>query len=168
MSHEIEKEQRYILKSLPSDISSWNMEFLADTYIPEDSHNPQIRLRQRGDTFFITKKYPKNQGDLSVMVEETISLTDIEYRYFRKNLPGKYLAKNRYKKVDGDTIIEVDEYQDELKPLIVMDLEWSSTEPNKKFVGQFNISQNITQINELAGGQLAGKTYGQIKQFITN
>jgi CYTH domain-containing protein len=130
--------------------------------------NPQIRLRQRGETYFLTKKYPKDGVDLSVMIEETISLSEAEYAYFRKNVPGNYLAKTRYKKESNGIIIEVDAYQDALSPLILVDFEWTDHMPGDELLAQFKITQNVTQINELAGGQLAGKTYEQIAKFIAN
>lgn len=166
MSVDIEQEQTYLLAKLPDDLSGWEMEFLADTYLPEDAENPQIRLRQRGETYFMTKKYPKVPGDLSVMIEETINLTKDEYNYFRSHLEGKYLAKNRYKKTIEGGVIEIDAYQDNLSPLIVMDIEWTTSAPTEEDLKEFDIKRNITQVHELAGGQMAGKTYEDIRQYV--
>ncbi|MBA3679505.1 hypothetical protein H0W80_04980, partial [Candidatus Saccharibacteria bacterium] len=68
MANEIEKEQTYLLNSLPVDLTGWKKEYTKDVYLPPNSDNPQIRLRQRGDTYFMTKKYPLVEGDLSTMV----------------------------------------------------------------------------------------------------
>ncbi len=166
MSHDIEQEHTYLLQNLPADIDTWESEFLADTYIPDTAENPQIRLRQRGETYFITKKYPKNEGDLSVMIEETIHLKKDEYDFLKKAIPGKYLAKNRYKKELPGMVIEIDAYQDNLHPLIVLDIEWTDTMPDETILSSFDIKKDITQVHELAGGQMAGKTYEQIQQFL--
>jgi len=166
MNHEIEQEHTFLLNSLPADIQQWEQEFLADTYIPESSNNPQIRLRQRGEAFFITKKYPKNEGDLSVMVEETIHLSPEEYKQLKEAVPGKYLAKIRYKKVVDDMTLEIDVYQEALSPLVILDIEWRSREPDDTILRQFDIQKEVTQIHKLAAGQMAGKAYEQIKPFI--
>lgn len=163
---EIEKEVTYLLATLPDDLSGWREDFLADTYIPETSENPQIRLRQRGDTFFITKKYPKDPSDLSTMVEETINLSEAEYNYLKQSVGGKYLAKTRYMKEISGMTVEIDVYQDNLAPLLVLDIEWSDIAPDDKFIQQFDVVQEITQSASLAAGRIAGKTYDEIKQHI--
>lgn len=163
---EIEKEVTYLLRSVPKDISDWTEEFLADTYLPESCDNPQIRLRQRGDKFFMTKKYPKNPEDLSTMVEETINLSQAEYVYLKDSVKGKYLAKTRYKKEISGMTVEIDVYQDNLAPLLVLDIEWSDVAPDENFIQQFDVVQEITQSASLAAGRIAGKTYEEIKQHI--
>lgn len=163
---EIEKEVTFLLASLPKDLSEWTEEFLADTYIPETSDNPQIRLRQRGRSYYITKKYPKDPDDLSTMVEETINLGQDEYEYLKKSVKGKYLAKTRYMKEMSGLTVEIDVYLDNLAPLLVLDIEWSDRAPDDAFVKQFDIVKEITQAASLAAGRIAGKTYDEIKEHI--
>lgn len=164
--NEIEKELTFLLRTLPSDIDSWEHEFLADTYIPESSDNPQIRLRQRGDKYYITKKYPLNPNDLSTMVEETIHLSKQEYSYLCTMVKGKRLAKTRYFKKVNDCTIEIDQYLENLNPLLVLDIEWKSTPPNRTLINKFDISREITQTANLAAGQIAGKKYAEILKHL--
>lgn len=163
---EIEKENTYLLSSIPDEVRSWDSETVLDIYIPEQSDNPQIRLRSRGDTRFITKKYPLVENDLSTMVEETINLSEEEFNYLKNSVKGNYLAKTRYKKVFGDVIVEVDEYLDNLSPLMVLDIEWVSAKPGSDILSIFDIDKEITQSGSLAAGKIAGKSYDEIKQHI--
>ena len=45
---------------------------VCDVYIPDNVENPQVRLRKRGDRFYLTKKYPIRTHDLSEMREDTL------------------------------------------------------------------------------------------------
>lgn len=166
MTKEIEKEQTYLLETLPADLTEYNLEYTKDTYYPPQNNNPQIRLRQRGDHFFLTKKYPKVEGDLSTMIEETIHLSKLEFEFLDKSLEGKSIEKNRYSRKTGDLIIEIDEYLGQLNPLKVLDIEWESEKPTDAILGLFKIQKEITQVKELAAGKLAGKSYDEIKQHI--
>ena len=166
MAAEIEKEKTYLLNQLPDNLTEWKLEYTKDIYLPPDSDNPQIRLRQRGRSFYITKKYPKVEGDLSTMIEETISLSEFEFDFLSTNLEGKVLEKNRYSKRKDDHIFEVDEYLGDLSPLKVLDIEWIDTPPTEDEIKHFKISREITQTKELAAGKIAGKSYSDISKYI--
>jgi CYTH domain-containing protein len=162
---EIERETTYLLNSIPSDLSDWKPEYTKDTYLPPDAGHPMIRLRKRGDQLFMTKKYPKVAGDFSTMIEETINLLDYEYEFLEKNLFGNVLEKNRYSKKFDGYIIEIDEYLSNLAPLKVMDIEWDG-DPKELDLSDFDIKKEITQNNNLAAGNLAGKNYADIEKHL--
>jgi adenylate cyclase len=162
---EIERETTYLLSSIPTNLSDWKLEYTKDTYLPPDAHHPMIRLRKRGDQLFMTKKYPKVTGDFSTMVEETINLLDYEYEFLENNLKGNVLEKNRYSKKFAGYTIEVDEYLGNLAPLKVMDIEWDG-DPQELDLSMFDIKKEITQNNNLAAGNLAGKNYADIEKHL--
>jgi len=166
MATEIEKEKTFLLSELPKDLSGWKLEYTKDIYLPPTSDNPQIRLRQRGETYFITKKYPKVEGDLSTMVEETINLSKIEFDFLSSNVKGNVLEKNRYSKKADGYIFEVDEYLGDLAPLLVLDIEWTNAAPREEEIKSFPISREITQTHQLAAGKIAGKTYAEIAKYV--
>jgi CYTH domain-containing protein len=162
---EIERETTYLLNSIPTNLSDWKLEYTKDTYLPPDAHHPMIRLRKRGDQLFMTKKYPKVAGDFSTMIEETINLLDYEYEFLENNLKGNVLEKNRYSKKFAGYTIEIDEYLSNLAPLKVMDIEWDG-EPQELDLSMFDIKKEITQNNNLAAGNLAGKNYADIEKHL--
>lgn len=165
MAKEIEKENTYLLSSVSEDVRrGWECEFTKDTYYPPDTNNPQLRLRQRGEaSYFLTKKYPKVEGDLSTMIEETIHLSEKEFSFLEISLRGLTITKNRYKKQFNEYTIEIDEYIGDLAPLIVLDIEWEGERP-KVELKDFDIIKEITNTAELAAGQIAGKRYEEIKK----
>jgi CYTH domain-containing protein len=162
---EIERETTYLLNSIPANRSDWKLEHTKDTYLPPDAGHPMIRLRKRGQQLFMTKKYPKVPGDFSTMIEETINLLDYEYEFLETNLVGNVLEKNRYSKKFDGYIIEIDEYLGKLAPLKVMDIEWEGG-PQKLDLSMFDIKKEITQNNNLAAGNIAGKNYADIKKLL--
>jgi CYTH domain-containing protein len=109
----------------------------------------------------LTKKYPKIEGDLSTMIEETIYLSLIEYTWLESKVAGNVLEKNRYSKEFEGYIIEIDEYLGELAPLVVMDIEYEIAKP---IITPFEelIVKEITQNSSLAAGKIAGKKYEDI------
>jgi adenylate cyclase len=162
---DIERESTFLLNTIPTNLTDWKKEYTKDTYLPPDAGHPMIRLRKRGESLFMTKKYPKVAGDFGTMVEETINLLDYEYKFLEKNLAGNVLEKTRYsKKFDGYTI-EIDEYLGDLSPLKVMDIEWDG-EIQDLDLSSYDINKEITQQNSLAAGNLAGKKYSEIEKFI--
>jgi adenylate cyclase len=162
---EIEHESTFLLNSIPENLIDWKKEYTKDTYLPPDAGHPMIRLRKRGEQLFMTKKYPKIPGDFSTMVEETINLLDYEYNFLENNLKGNVLEKTRYsKKFDGYTI-EIDEYLGTLSPLKVMDIEWENGVQSLDLSG-YDIKKEITQQNNLAAGNLAGKNYAEIEELL--
>lgn len=166
MAIEIEKEQTYLLNSLPADLTGWKKEYTKDVYLPPNTDNPQIRLRQRGDTYFMTKKYPLVEGDLSTMVEETINLSKTEFIFLEANLEGNILEKNRYSIKKDGFIMEVDEYLGNLEPLLVLDIEWVKSAPDEEVTKDFDIKKEITQTRHLAAGKIAGKKYSDIVEYV--
>lgn len=165
MAQHLEKESTYLLTSLPEVVKNWKKEYTKDIYLPPEADHPMIRLRRRGESFFMTKKYPKVAGDFSTMVEETIVLTESEYKYFETHVPGLELEKNRYSLREATYTIEVDEYLGKLSPLIVMDIEWDN-DVEELDLSSFKIGKDITQLNALAAGNLAGKRYEDIKEYL--
>jgi CYTH domain-containing protein len=165
MAHEIEREKTYLLSEVP-DVSQWAEEYTKDIYFPPDTNNPQIRLRQRGNTKFLTKKYPEVEGDLSTMIEETIRLSDSEYDFFEKSLKGKAIEKRRYSKRIGSLVFELDEYLGDLAPLVVLDIEWEDEAPSESTLQEFPIVKEITNVDKLAAGKIAGKTYKEIEEHV--
>ena len=161
----IERENTYLLKQLPTSlIKNWSKEFVKDIYYPPYTDNPQIRLRQRGSNYYLTKKYPLKEGYLSEMVEESIHLSQEEKLFLETSLKGKGVSKNRYSKEFTQYILEVDEYLEELKPLLVLDIEWKDSYSNpQEILKLFEISCEITNKSVLAAGKIAGKTYDEIK-----
>jgi hypothetical protein len=62
---DIERESTFLLNTIPTKLADWKKEYTKDTYLPPDAGHPMIRLRKRDEQLFITKKYPRVEGELA-------------------------------------------------------------------------------------------------------
>ncbi len=156
----IEREKTYLLKSLP-DLKDVDSKIFVDVYFPKTSKHPNLRLRQKGDSYELTKKYPL-KDDPSTQVEHTIPLTKEEFELFSK-LPGKRVAKRRYFYEYNGTCIEIDVFLEELAGLVLGDVEFETEEEKEKFQMPPFCLVEITNEKFIAGGMLCGKSYEDIQ-----
>jgi hypothetical protein len=85
MSHEIETERRFLLKTFPADLETHKKVFLEDTKIITREPHPHLRLRREDKKMVLTKKYKtSDKAGLVQMVEEHIVLNESEYNSVKK------------------------------------------------------------------------------------
>lgn len=165
MATEMEYELTYLVKRLPEEIEGMTGEYLSNTYVPETAKHAYLRLRQRGETYVITKKYLVSDADLSERVEETISLTKEEYEALVTS-STKNDMKWRYKVIIGGRVAEVDVHVGKLKGLVKIDFEFASNEEKAAFVAPEVCLADVTQEEAFAGGYLSGKSYEDIEPVL--
>ncbi len=90
---EIELELTYLARRFPKEIAGVNPKRLLDIYVPENDPRPYIRLRQKANTYEVTKKKPINDNDYSEQLEQTISLDAPEF----EELVGTNLRRFNYR-----------------------------------------------------------------------
>lgn len=159
---EIELELTYLASQLPQEISNVNPKRLIDIYVPElGVDHARLRLRQKGDSYEITKKIPIVEGDASAHNEMTIPLDNLEFNAL-STASNKRIIKDRYNVVIDGYPAEVDVFREELSGLVLIDFEFSSEEEKNNFQKPTVCLADVTQENFIAGGLLAGKTYEDI------
>lgn len=160
---EIELERTFLLKKLPVDLGILRSMEVFDIYFPEKAVHPILRLRKKGDKYEITKKHPMEDADSSRQSEETIPLTEEEFRDFAR-LQGKRVRKIRHYFQVGPNMAEIDVFQDDLEGLILIDFEFKTVEAKNDFVMPDFCLADVTQELFTAGGILAGKKYEDIEE----
>lgn len=158
---EIELELTYLAKEIPTEIYKTTPVNLVDIYMPDTANHPILRLRKKGNTYEITKKFPVDGADSSRQYEHTITLTEAEYTALSK-CDGRKVEKDRYKINIGGYSAEVDVFNGELAGLVVIDFEFSDEDSKNSFVAPAVCLADITQAEWIAGGILAGKSYKDI------
>lgn len=158
----IEIELTYLLKYLPIDIKQSHSKRITDIYYPIGAEHPTLRLRERGNVYEMTKKSPISGKDSSIQEEQTISLSQSEFRSFSV-LPGKKLEKTRYFYQFGNYRAEIDIFEGSLRGLVLADFEFKSSEEMKTFSKPDFCLIEVTQDQMIAGGMLAGKSYGDLE-----
>ncbi len=158
---EIELERTYLAKYVPKGLAGMEYVVISDAFFPEKAAHPNLRLRKRGDKYEITKKTPVEGTDSSKQIEDTVALTEEEYRDLTK-AGGKKFTKKRYLYPYQGRTAEVDVYQDDLLGLIVVDFEFDNEEDKDSFRMPDFCVADVTQEQFLAGGMLCGKKYSDI------
>lgn len=159
---EIELERTYLLKSVPPNLDKCGFREIVDTYLPQSVEHPKLRIRRFGDVFEITKKAPLVLKDSSRQGEETISLSQEEYRGLC-GVGGKEARKVRYYFPYKNTTAEIDVFQDDLKGLVLVDFEFETMDEKDRFIMPDFCLAEVTQEKGLAGGMLAGKKYSDLE-----
>ena len=75
----LELERTYLAKELPKEIDGADYVEIVDIYIPEGDALANLRLRKKGNKYYITKKTVV-ANDASEQVEQTIELSLREYK----------------------------------------------------------------------------------------
>lgn len=162
-----EFELTYLAKRLPNGFStSLPSKEIFDIYIPKSAHHAVLRIRKNGDKYEITKKTPVKGTDPSHQNENTIPLTQEEFEDLAL-IPGKRLRKIRYVYTENDTQFEIDIFQDDLKGLVIVDVEFTSNEAKALFTAPEWVLADVTQDAFIAGGMLCGKKYTDIEPELT-
>lgn len=163
MSVELEREKTYLVSKLPVGLSRENSIVLRDVYIPAEANHARLRLRQKGESYEMTKKIPVSDGDSSRQTEHTIPLSRDEFEALA-TCSQKVLRKRRYfTKIDGHDA-EVDVYEEKLAGLVVVDFEFATEEEFSAFTQPAEMLADVTQDEVVGGGFLAGKSYEDIEE----
>ncbi len=158
----IERERTYLAKSIPKGLKSCRHKEIFDVYFPKESVHPIIRLRKSGDRYELTKKIRVDKNDASCQAEHTIPLSENEFLALSR-LEGKRLRKIRYYYDYKGRIAEVDVFLDELKGLVMVDVEFEEDTEKDAFEMPDFCLADVTQDEFAAGGMLCGKSYGDIE-----
>lgn len=160
---EIEIERTFLVKALPPDLQKYPHKILLDIYIPSTSRHPSLRLRQKGESYEMTKKYWLDENDHSEQKEVTIPLSEEEFAELSA-IKGKHVKKLRYYYPYNGLTAEIDVFQDDLAGLVVADFEFASTEDKLAFTMPDWCLVDVTQEEFVAGGMLCGKSYTDIEK----
>ena len=81
---ELEIEKRFLVSKdkvehLKSLIVPGSKVIMNDVYIPNGNAHKDLRLRQKGDKYMLTRKRPIKDDDLTTMLETTIELSKYEF-----------------------------------------------------------------------------------------
>ncbi len=158
----IEFEKTFIPKYLPKTVFDSPCKNIVDIYIPKSSDYPVLRIRQCADSFQITKKTISKNNDNSSHREETIHLSGEEFNEL-KGIRGNSICKKRYFFTDGVWNFEIDIFIGDLLGLILVDIEFESSEEMAEFAQYEWLLADVTQEADFLGGKLSGKCFSDIE-----
>ena len=161
-----EFELTYLAKSLPETLFLSPAKEILDIYIPASADHAILRIRKRGDSYEITKKQPVQENDSSHQIENTILLTKDEFDEL-SCIEGKRVRKVRYQYSEANSEYEVDVFQDDLKGLVLVDVEFNSPQEKSAFTPPVWLLADVTQEEFIAGGVLCGKKYSDLEDELS-
>lgn len=163
---EIELERTFLAKELPPNLGTSPQKQMLDIYLPSTADHPTLRIRKIGDKREITKKEPVSMGDRTILEEHTIPLREDEYIELSQ-VPGKRVQKTRYYYTENGRVYEIGVFEEDLKGLVLIDVEFKSVEDMRAFTPPAWILAELKETNFLAGGVLCGKKYSDIENKLT-
>jgi CYTH domain-containing protein len=144
----MEIEKKFLIKSLPHNLESYPHDTLVQGYI---SISPVIRIRQKNDAFILTCK---SKG-LMIREEFETPLSKDEFESLKKKVDYHLIYKTRYylKTVDHLTI-ELDIFHNQLKGLVMAEVEFESIEQCNSFIPPIWFAEEVTQDNRYQNNHL--------------
>jgi CYTH domain-containing protein len=110
-------------------------------YVSIAEDGAEVRIRQKGDKYFQTKK----SGTGKVRTEEEKEITQDEFESLWPTTEGRTVEKTRYKIPIEGGMIELDIYKgDRLNGLVTAEIEFKSQEDSEKFVPPDWLSNEVT------------------------
>jgi CYTH domain-containing protein/8-oxo-dGTP pyrophosphatase MutT (NUDIX family) len=128
MQHGTEIERKFLLCEFPAHLEKENGTLMEQGYLSDETAQIELRLRSAGEQCFLTLK--KGRGMLRL--EEEMRLGKDDFERLWPFTAGARVRKTRYRAVQDGTEVEFDEYQDELSPLVVAEVELP---PGADFLG---------------------------------
>lgn len=159
----IEIERTYLITSLPKDVKESPKVKIRDKYIPH-SH-PRLRIRQKNDTYELTRKMSVKKGDHSQKKELTIPLEKNQFEALFKT-EGHTVFKTRYLYQVGNYTAEIDVFEGKHKGLIIAEFEFDSKAEMKLFKKPEFCGADVTQEEFIRGGILCELSYEDITPLL--
>ena len=158
----VEYEFTYLARFLPPGVETWPTLQLVDVYVPEDIDvHPRVRLRQRDREYEFTKKLPTEGSDASSHSEISVALTEVEFLALTDGKARRVEKSRCWGVIDGYRL-EVDIFKGRLKGLVLIEVEFPNRNAMRKFSMPTFCLADVTQEDFIAGGLLAGRSFGDI------
>lgn len=134
-----EIERKFLVNQLPFDSATHPCVPIEQGYLALEPGGHEVRLRRKGNLYFLTIK---SQGGL-VREEYEVEMTRIQFETLWPGTKGRRLQKDRYL-FEG---FELDLYKGNLKGLLVAEIEFEEEEKAQSFLLPEWLGAEITHIN---------------------
>lgn len=134
----LEIEKKFLVNEMPY-LSDYPFDEIEQGYL---SFVPEIRIRRKGNKFYITKK---GEGTQTRPEEET-EIDDIAYNILSHLVQGRIIKKTRYKiPLEDGLIAELDIYHGDLKGLSTVETEFESESQAREFIKPDWFGEDVTE-----------------------
>ena len=127
---ELEIEKRFLvpqdkLETIKAHIVPGSKTSMNDVYVPNGDAHKDLRLRQKGEKYMVTRKRPVKEGDSTTMLETTIELSEWEFEALAKGIESN-VEKDRYQIDISEWRGELDVFKGRHTGLVVVEFEFQN------------------------------------------
>lgn len=145
----MEIERKYLIRRLPENLSQYQCKKIAQGYI---CTNPVVRIRKSDDEYYLTYK---GKG-LMAREEYNLPLTQECYEHMLPKIDGRLIEKSRYLiPLDGKLTAELDIFEGDLAPLIIVEVEFDSLDAANSFIPPEWFGEDVTESRKYHNSNLA-------------
>ena len=145
----MEIERKYLIRRLPENLSQYQCKKIAQGYI---CTNPVVRIRKSDDEYYLTYK---GKG-LMAREEYNLPLTQEGYEHMLPKIDGRLIEKSRYLiPLDGKLTAELDIFEGDLAPLIIVEVEFDSLDAANSFIPPGWFGEDVTESRKYHNSNLA-------------
>lgn len=145
----MEIERKYLIRRLPENLSQYQCKKIAQGYI---CTSPVVRIRKSDDEYYLTYK---GKG-LMAREEYNLPLTQEGYEHMLPKIDGRIIEKSRYLiPLDGKLTAELDIFEGDLAPLIIVEVEFDSLDAANSFIPPEWFGEDVTESRKYHNSNLA-------------
>lgn len=133
----MEIERKYLIKQLPEQLDTYPHRQLEQGYL---STSPVVRVRKDNETYELTYK----AKGLMIREEYNLPLTKASYEHLKAKIDGRLITKKRYLIPYLSYTIELDIFENDLAPLIIAEVEFSTEEEALSFTPPDWFGEDVT------------------------
>ena len=134
----MEIERKYLVRRLPGHMENYPCGIISQGYL---NTSPVIRIRQDNDRYELTYK---SEG-LMARQEYNLPLTREAYEHLLTKIDGRLIQKKRYLvPLEDHLTAELDVFEGELAPLLLVEVEFPSEEEAISFTPPSWFGEDVT------------------------
>jgi len=146
----IEIERKFWVQKLPECCENIQPIAIEQGYVALSDDGREVRLRKKGEAFFLTVK---SAGTMQ-RSEHEVELSAAQFEALWPTTEDRRLQKDRYVLTQNAHTIEIDVYHQPLKGLIVAEVEFPSPTAAENYQVESWMSHEITHLNFLKNKNL--------------
>lgn len=147
----IEIERKFLVKELPvTELQQALVEQIQQGYLIRESER-EVRIRRKGDLFFLTEK----KGTGMTREEHEILISEAMFNALWPLTNGMQLEKARSTFMLEEHQLELDVYQGELAPLMILETEFTTEEQALAWSPPWFAGPEVTGDKRYKNAQLA-------------
>ncbi len=150
---DMEIERKFLPKQLPQNLSDYEVHQIEQGYLCVD---PVVRIRRLDDRCYLTYK----AKGLLAREEYNLPLSAEAYAHLKPKADGRIIKKKRYLiPLDGGLTVELDVFEEDLAPLILAEVEFSSTQEAERFVPPAWLGTDVTYDKHYHNSEMSRADY---------